>query len=86
MSHDKHDTHMTHVYNNIIISNKRFSYELSMVAEQSVWSGSRRITKVGASLLFDASLLFGASLLLTQDWNQEIQFQEILWSEYQLQR
>ena len=86
MSHDGHDTHMIFVYNMIIKENIRFSYELSMVAEQSVWSGSRRITKVGASLLFDASLLFGASLLLTQDWNQEIQFQEVLWSEYQLQR
>ena len=69
---------MISVYNTIIIENKRFSYELSMVAEQSVWSGSRRITKVGAGLLFDASLLFVASLLivasllLTQDWNQEI--------------
>ena len=80
MSHDGHDTHMIFVYNITIKENIRFSYELSMVAEQSVWSGSRQITKVGASLLF------GASLLLTQDWNQEIQFQEILWSEYQLQR
>ena len=57
-----------------------------MVAEQRVWSGSRQEFLFGASLLFDASLLFVASLLLTQDWNQEIQFQEVLWSEYQLQR
>ena len=42
MSHDKHDTHMTHVYNNIIISNKCFSYELSglmpTVRKTSSWT------------------------------------------------